>query len=115
MGLFGFGKKKQQTTDRYAGKPFLLIVDSFVLKAIGELDTVQEAGLVKMTPKLQEVYSSDGDWEDIVMLELELPSNIRTLIQELWIKNQEIAKQNNVTLTPEQFVHMFVENSITNH
>jgi hypothetical protein len=114
MGLFGLGKKKQQPTDRYAGKPFLLFVDSFVLKAIGKLDAAQESTLAKMIPKLQEVFSSGGDWEDIVMSELDFPSNIRTTIQEMWVKNQEIAIQNNITLAPEQFVEMFVEQNVTN-
>lgn len=48
------------------------------------------------------------DWEDIVISQLDFPSDIRTTIQEMWSKNQEIAKQNYITLTPEQFIEMFV-------
>lgn len=52
MGFFGVGKKPRPL-DRYAGKPFLKLVDSFILKSIGELGTSREALLVAMTPKLQ--------------------------------------------------------------
>jgi len=47
MGFFGFGKKPQPV-DRYAGKPFLKLTDSFVLKCIDELDPAHEALLVAM-------------------------------------------------------------------
>jgi hypothetical protein len=111
MALFGFGKKPRPV-DRYAGKPFLKLVDSFVLKCIGELDSVQESFLVQMTPKLQEVYSSGGTWDQIVVAQLHFPSTIAETIQAMWNKNPNIAKQNGTTLTPMQFVEMFVANNV---
>jgi len=111
MGLFGFGKTPQPV-DRYAGKPFLKLVDSFVLKCIGQLDSSQESLLVRMTPKLQEVYSSGGTWEDIVVAQLHFPPNISEVIEAMWNKNQDIAKQNGATLTPMQFVEMFIANNV---
>jgi hypothetical protein len=112
MGIFGFGKKPQ-TADRYAGKPFLKLIDSFVLKSIGELDPSQESLLVQMTPKFQETFACSGSWEDIVISQLQFPPNIRESIQEIWNKNQDIAKQNGVVLAPMQFVEMFVANNVT--
>jgi hypothetical protein len=47
MGFLGFGKKPQPV-DRYAGKPFLKLTNSFVLKCIDELDPAHEALLVAM-------------------------------------------------------------------
>lgn len=111
MGLFGFGKKPQPV-DRYAGKPFLKLVDSFVLKCIGELDPAQESLLVQMTPKLQATFANAGTWEDIVVSELRFPAEIRKSIQDLWEKNQAIAKDNGVALAPMQFVEMFVANNV---
>jgi hypothetical protein len=111
MGLFGFGKKPQQV-DRYAGKPFLKLVDSFVLKCIGELDPSQESLLVQMTPKLQATFSNAGTWEEIVASELQFSQDIRMAIVELWEKNQTIARTNGVTLNPMQFVEMFVANNV---
>lgn len=113
VGLFGFDKKTEPV-DRYAGQPFLKLVDSFVLKSIGELDPSQEALLEQMTPKFQEAFSCAGSWEEIVVSQLQFPSDFRSSIQTMWRKNQEIAKQNGVTLVPMQFVEMFVASNVTN-
>ena len=112
MSLFGLFKKKQPA-DRYAGKPFLRLVDAFVLKAIGHLDRSQDAVLQQMTPKLQETFKRAGNWEEIVMAELRFEPEIRTAIRELWEKNQVIARQNGVSLTPQAFTEMFVANNVT--
>jgi hypothetical protein len=111
MGLFNFKKKKSM--DRYDGRPFLKLVDAFVLKCIGHLDKAEEEMLVEMTPKFQEVYNSAGSWDEIVIEQLHFDSNIRQSILEMWHKNVEIAKQNKVELTPMHFTEMFVENNIT--
>jgi hypothetical protein len=111
MGLFSFGKKPQPA-DRYAGKPFLKLVDSFVLKCIDELDPAQEALLVQMTPRFQGIYSSTGSWDQIVQSEMHFPPNIRSLIRELWAKNQAIATTRGEILAPMRFVEMFVENNV---
>lgn len=108
MGLFDFGKK-EEIVDRYAGKPLLKIVDSFVLKSINELDPSQEALLVEMTPKLQQTFSKNGTWEEVIIQELQLPDNIKDTIKGMWQNNQKIAREKNLELTPMQFVQMFVD------
>lgn len=57
-------------------------------------------------------FSSGGRWEDIVVAQLHFPPNIGETIQAMWGKNQDIAKQNGLTLTPMQFVEMFVANNV---
>ncbi len=111
MGLFGFGKKPQPV-DRYAGNPFLKFVDSFVLKCIGELAPEQESLLAQMTPKLQSIFGSSGTWEEIVIAQLHFPPGIRDSIRALWARNQAIAKDNGQTLSPVQFVEMFVAENV---
>jgi hypothetical protein len=113
MGLRELFKKKSPPADRYAGKPLLKLVDSFVLKCIGELDPASEDWLRGMEPKLRQIYSCEGSWDDIVISVLHFGPNIRTSIHELWVKNQAIARQHQVTLTPMQFVEMFVEKNVT--
>ena len=54
-----------------------------------------------------------GSWDDIVISALHFSPDIRTSIRDLWLKNQAIARQNQVTLTPMQFVEMFVEKNVT--
>ncbi len=114
MAFFDFFKKQQPLQDRYTGKPFLKLVDSFVLKCIGELDASQEDLLLQMTPKFQQTFSHSGSWEEIVMGQLHFGPEVRPAIKELWEKNQGIAKQNGATLTPIQFVEMFVANNVIN-
>jgi hypothetical protein len=111
MRLFGFGKK-EEIADRYAGKPLLKLVDSFVLKSINELDPSQEALLVEMTPKLQQTFSKNGTWEEVIIQELQFPDNIKDIINTMWQNNQNIAKEKNIELTPLQFAQMFVDTNI---
>ena len=99
--------------DRYAGKPFLKLVDSFVLKCIGELDPSNEALLEQITPKLRQTFDHTGTWEEIIMDQLRFGPTIRSDIRNLWARNQEIARQNGLTLTPMQFTEMFVANNVT--
>lgn len=112
MAFFDFIKKKG-TPDRYAGKPFLKIVDCFVLDCIGELDQSQAALLEQMLPKLRATYGHGGTWQEIVISQLQFDPDIRTTTNELWVKNQNIAKQNGVVLEPMQFVQMFVDANVT--
>jgi hypothetical protein len=113
MGLLDIFKKKPEQSDRYAGKPLLRLVDSFVLKCIGELDASSEARLREMEPKLQQLYNCSGTWEEIIISKLHFDPEIRTAIHDLWLKNQAIARQHKVTLMPMQFVEMFVEKNVT--
>ena len=113
MGILDFLKSKKPI-DRYEGKPFLKLVDSFILKCIGELDSNEEVLLKKMEPKLQRTYNSEGTWEEIVMEQLDFELNIVHAIQDLWVKNQAIAKEHGKKLSPLQFTEMFVANNVTN-
>lgn len=102
---------KKPMSNRYEGKPFLKIVDSFVLDCIGELDQSQEVLLVQMLPKLQATFKHGGTWQEIVISQLNFDVDARVVINELWVKNKNIAKQNGVILAPMQFVEMFVDNN----
>lgn len=108
--MFGFLKKKP--VDRYEGKPFLKLVDSFVLSSIGELDPSQRSSLEQMTPDFQRTFKRQGTWEDIVMAELAFEPEVKSAIANLWVKNQEIARINGSTLAPMAFVEMFVAKNI---
>ena len=98
--------------NRYAGKPFLVWVDSFILKAIDRLDPVMEAKLERATPELRKAFSASGSWEDIVMAQLDYTSEVRGAIRELWAHNQALAEEQGAVLTPMQFVEVFVADNI---
>jgi hypothetical protein len=114
MAFFDFIKKKEKDiySNRYQGKPFLKLVDSFVLDCIGQLDASQDALLNQMLPKLQKTFNNEGTWQEIVMRQLQFETKVKAAILELWVKNQNIAKQNGTTLEPMEFVTMFVDNNI---
>jgi hypothetical protein len=97
---------------RYEGKPLLKLLESYVLWTIGELPTKDAELLTQMTPKLQSIYGIQGDWQQIISAVMELPPNMPTLIRDLWTKNTQIARQNGVTLAPQHFAEMFVDNNL---
>ena len=52
-------------TDRYEGKPFLRLLDSYVLDAIGKLDEANAKWLVEAEPYFRETFGGTGSWQDI--------------------------------------------------
>ncbi len=106
------GDMDSEPFNRYEGKPFLLWVDSFILKAIDRLDPAMEAKLEKATPDLRKAFGGEGNWEDIVMAQLDYTSEVRGAIQALWAENQALAEEQGAVLTPMQFVEVFVSDNI---
>lgn len=97
---------------RYEGKPLFRLLECYVLKAINELSPGDAANLEGMQPKLAQLYGRAGTWDQIIAATMELPENMPILIVEMWKRNQQIAKDNNVTLSPQQFTEMFVDRNI---
>lgn len=97
---------------RYQGKPLLRLLECYVLWAIDQLSKEDANRLVKMTPALQSVYGVQADWQEIIVAVMEFPPEMPGLIRNLWIKNSEIAVENDVTLTPQQFAEMFVDENL---
>ncbi|CDX59011.1 conserved hypothetical protein [Mesorhizobium plurifarium] len=99
------------TERRYEGKPLLRLLEFYVLKAIEELSQEWEDRLNAMAPKLQAIYGGDGRWEDAIAKALHMPDTMPGAICEMWKKNLKMAHDNKVTLTPQQFAEMFVDNN----
>ncbi|WP_027052506.1 hypothetical protein [Mesorhizobium erdmanii] len=99
------------TDPRHEGKPLLRLLELYVLWAIGELSQESEDGLKKMAPKLQSIYGGDGQWYDAIAQSMHMPEGMPAAIRDMWARNLKIARDNNVTLTPQQFAEMFVDNN----
>ncbi len=97
------------TDPRYAGKPLLRLIECYVLWAIDELPEKESAALVSMTPKLREIYRSEGSWQEVIAATLHFGAEMPTRLKALWERNLDIARQNNVELTPQQFEEMVVD------
>jgi hypothetical protein len=65
-----------------------------------------------MTPKLQAVYGVQSNWQQVIGAAAQLPPNLPTIIRQMWAKNSEIAQKNRVTLSPQQFAEMFVDQNL---
>lgn len=100
-----------RSNPRYADRPLLRLLECYVLWAIDELPEKESSSLVSMTPKLQVLYKSEGRWQDIVAgtvgMDAEMPERLRVL----WMRNMEIARQNDAVLTPQEFAEMVVDDN----
>ena len=98
---------------RYTGKPFLKLVDSWLLDCIGHLDDSSRAALAAMTPRLHATYGGTGTWQQLVRERLQYDVAVEPAILGLWQRNQALAQRAGATLSPLEFVEQFVANNIT--
>lgn len=94
---------------RYEGKPLLRLLDLYVLKAIDMLDQSTEQELRAIEPKLSSIYSSEGTWDQILSNTMGFPSEMPSLIREVWKRNQSLAVEKGAAITPQQFAENFVD------
>ncbi|HVJ03965.1 MAG TPA: hypothetical protein VM662_17440 [Sphingomonas sp.] len=96
--------------DRYAGKPFLRLVDGYVLDAIGHLDARADAELTAMEPQLRASYGIGGSWREMVEARMNFPAGIRGAIREVWEKGRPkfVAAQGHEP-DPHEFTRTFVD------
>lgn len=97
-------------TDRYAGKPFLQLVDAYVLDAIGHLDLRNQQVLTEMEPRVRAAYKLDGSWREIVAKRMGFPAGMPQAIREVW----EVGRTKYVTANGEEpdpvaFAYHFVD------
>jgi hypothetical protein len=94
---------------RYEGKPFLRLLELYVLWAIEELGEEDAATLEQMTPELRQSYNREGAWQEITAAEMDFPESIVRQIVQIWENNRALAKGNGENLEPEHFAQMFVD------
>jgi hypothetical protein len=99
--------------DRYAGKPFLRLLECYVLNAIGQLDDGQRAALVKMESKLASVYKVDGGWLDIVSAQMNFPESLPGQINDIWSRYLDQAKVQGMSVDPGEFAMLFVDQNFS--
>jgi hypothetical protein len=71
-------------TDRYDGKPFLRLLDCYVLDTLGALDDRSEAALIAMEPRLRAIYNANGGWREIVAAQMDFPDDMPDQIRRIW-------------------------------
>ena len=100
------------TNSRYQGKPLLRLIELYVIDAVGAFTPEDAKRLEAMTPKLNQIYGTGGDWRAALVKAMAFPESMPGTIRNLWIKNQQIAKQNGASLSAEAFAVMFVDANI---
>ena len=96
---------------RYDGKPLLRLLDLYVLRAIGKLSPDQEENMNRIAPKLQARFGGGGQWHEAVERAVGMEAEAAQDIRDMWARNQEIARANGLTLTPEEFAMMVVDDN----
>lgn len=86
--------------DRYDGRPLLMVLEAYVLSAIGELPAEKSAAMGRI---VQRMWGGDADWMRTLRGELDLGDTLDDNLRRLWTRNQEIARESGAELLPEQF------------
>ena len=109
-----FSKRTEQpaplNSDRYKGKPLLLLLENYVLDCIGCLPTNK---IPTITGMIQRIYGGGEDWKATLRSTLHLHESLDENLRQMWVHNQELAQQANQTLPPEDFARMVVDQNFS--
>jgi hypothetical protein len=72
------------TGGRYDGRPFLRLLECYVLWSVDQLSQDQAEKLEEMTPSLAATYGSGGTWQDIVAAQMELGPEVPGALRGMW-------------------------------
>ena len=112
MGLFDFLSGRRKTseppshTDRYGGRPLLILLENYVLSAIDSLAPDKEQLAASAT---QRVFGGGADWRSTLRTTLHLGDSLDESLRQMWATNQQRAQQASVTLSPEEFARMVAD------
>ena len=97
-------------SDRYDGKPFLKLVDGYVIDAIGRLDAAAELELKAMEPMFRDTLETRGDWRAMVEEQMRFPAGMPGAIREVWDKGHvKFLAQTGKEPDPLEFTMHFVD------
>lgn len=107
----GWFRKKQKessaaNSDRYEGRPLLILLENYVLDCIGCLPKEKLPALINA---MQRVYGGRDDWKATLRSTLHFEAILDEKLREMWIRNQDLARQANQPLLPEEFARMVVD------
>ena len=99
--------------NRYAGKPFLRLIECYVLDLIDQLDAKQRGTLEAMEPKLRATYNTQGSWQHIVAAQLELTDSFDAQVRAFWGGYLDHARAENASVDPNEFAMSFVDQNFS--
>lgn len=96
-------------TSRYDGKPFLRLLECYILSCVDQLSETDRRNLESMEPKLQSIYGVPGDWRQITASVVGFDAGLDANIRTLWGQNSKLAASHGEELLPEDFARMVVD------
>jgi hypothetical protein len=111
MGLFDFLSRRRKTSEpssnnRYNGRPLLILLENYVLSAIGSLAPDKELLAAAAT---QRVFGGSNDWRSTLRDTLHLGDSLDESLRQMWATNQQRAQEAGVTLSPEDFARTIAD------
>lgn len=112
MGLFDFLRRSPKPSlatamgGRYDGRPLLILLENYVLSAIGNLAPDKEQLVASIT---QRIFGGDADWRGTLRTTLQLGDSLDDSLRQMWAENQQRAQQSGVTLGPEEFARIIAD------
>lgn len=92
--------------DRYRGRPLMLILENYVLAAIGELSEEKRHNVASV---VQYAFGGDEDWMRTVREKLSVSDNLDDELRRMWDQNRNIAAEHGLTLEPFHFAQLVVD------
>ena len=90
---------------RYQNKPFLMLLEGFVLDALGALPEDMDAAAQLISTKV----FGDPSWRVQLQAQVGLPKDFGKQLLPLFKENQKIAESKGATLSPQEFAQALVE------
>lgn len=112
MGLFDFFRRSPKTSlatvagGRYAGRPLLILLENYVLSAIGSLAPDKDQLVASIT---QRMFGGDADWRATLRTTLHFGDSLDDSLRQMWAENQQQAQQAGITLSPEEFARIIAD------
>lgn len=99
--------------ERYDGKPFLRLLECYVLWSVDRLPASQLEALDGMAPKLGATYGTDGTWQEIVAAQMELPPDLPDALRGMWERTLAIAADQQIEVDPQLWAQQVVDTNLT--
>lgn len=96
----------QAGEDRYRGRPLVLVLENYVLAAIGELPPDKHVAMGRV---VRRVFGGGGDWMATVRQKLQITRGLEGNIRTLWSQNRKLAEAKGAELLPDEFARLVVE------
>lgn len=93
-------------SERYRGRPLLILLENYVLYAIEQLPPEK---LATLQTAVDRVWGGGQEWAATFRAALGLDARIDDDLRQMWKKNQGTSRESGVTFPPEDFARMVAD------